>query len=41
MLISALLPERENPETQIILLTKDKDFVDAFRNFELETILGH
>lgn len=41
VLISSLLPAPEEPETHLYLLTKDKDFVAEFENFDLETILGN
>ncbi|MDQ3130497.1 MAG: hypothetical protein M3Q99_07025 [Acidobacteriota bacterium] len=41
VLISALLPEILNPETHILILTKDKDFTTAFRDFGLETTLNN
>lgn len=39
VLISALLPEILKPETHILILTKDKDFTMAFKDFGLEETL--
>ena len=41
VLISALLPEILKPETHILILTKDKDFTTAFRDFDLEATLNN
>ncbi len=39
VLISALLPEIRKRESHILILTKDKDFTTAFRDFDLKSIL--
>jgi hypothetical protein len=38
VLISALLPEKQKPETKISLITKDKQFTEAYEDFDLEPI---
>lgn len=39
MLVSALLPEPNKPEKQIFILSKDREFIEAFKEFPSEAIL--